>query len=339
MVAHHAEYRRAFYHTNNSNSNRGNTVKHRSFKQRHDPFRSTGNRHWNSNTCLGKTSPAGYGNKTSDGHNSQTGAMSSSDIGYKGSLQPIIKLMKEAGHKPLATAYSFISDDYVVPTTYTQFDTQGKQGVQPTTTPQLKRIQGNTAKDMLPPRQEGGVSSRRRWQKVNEGLKKRAIRWDDLGVTSKNHRSAKHLNINTSDRFKNQVTEIDIQPLTQRTLHTDKFGHDGDPNAIYPLAPLCPTEQQGYKPEKLDPTEHYVEDELNWYGEQVKVSENELSESHKAHVQELPRSSEDNKALMQTAVENYLWSTSTHRGLTANANFDIPPQSTFVPQPENRILN
>lgn len=303
------------FRSSNLNSKRGNSASRQATQFNLDKFSSVGKHPFGSIRCLNKSSSAGFGNKTSDGVNSQTGSTSTSKIGYKGDVKPLLDLVNESGHRPLQSSFGFVASAELAPAPYTSVDEIGKKGLQPVLKGRTMVKQSNMSV-ILPPRQEGACRGKR-----NKRVKGRHAH----GMTKFNARTAKLLKIDRARTSREMAArEVVIDPLTQRTLFKAKFGDDGDPNAIFPLAPIDPVEQQGYRPERLKPAEHYTIDPMGWNGEQAKVGEDREFENQKEDVVDQPGVSVSNNVIARAAVENYLWSTATHRSIDESPDAPIP---------------
>lgn len=276
---------------------RGNTAQRA--RRDYDTFQAVGPRQWNSVKALQHVSPAGYGNRTSDSANSDTGAIAIGATGYRGRLDPVISLMKEAGHQHPSSAASYIANDDVVPSTYSSKDPIGRYGLQPTLGNDTNSHQ--TAKNWIPPAQDGNMVSKHGPGRFLTGSLRRT------------QGSSRNLLINPGEtnRKINALPNITIDPYTQRTIHQAKFGDDGDPNPIYPLPPTDPTEQQGYRPERLNPREHVVipAEPFNPGGHVARVGVDEKEEASKVHVP----NEKGNESFAQTAegmlhgaIHNYM---------------------------------
>lgn len=318
--------------------NRGNTVLRNGpkvFKSvQYETRRHTGRKHVGSiQKFIAQNKFNKYGGKTSDGVASQGGCTSGdSNAGYKGDLTPIINLMNESGWQPLTTNAGYVAGDMLAPGVFTTRDTVGSMGIQPVTgtSSDVKRekssISDKNIVSILPPRQKGrckryfagpkrklsGTAHHERAQVTLSGkpkamYKKYLLDCDKIGTGSEDYLKERGLD------------KIVIAPFTQHTMHEEKYAggeHNNDgPNPFFPLAPLDPVEQQGYKPKRMDPADHYTLQPFNWAGNQVEASKDMADEKGKFKVQDLPNVSETNRATVHTAVQNYIWNGASHRSV------------------------
>ena len=281
-----------------ASSNRGNCVASKS-KYQLDSRTSVGKRPQNSIRNLVRKNHAGFGNRTSDGQNSQTGFLSNSGLGFQGDLTPILTLMYMNGHESMKTDYSYIASEEMVPTVYSAVDPQGRHGVQPTDDgPLMKRQVGL----MVPPNQSGNCTG-----KHSRSFGKMALPM----MRQKKNSYLKDLKIDR-DRTAKAIGEITIPIYNWETIEMDKHGEDGDPNPIYPLAAADPVEQQAYRPNEIGGDFNVEFGATQWHGQQIQSGEDLSLTQRQSTVVDDPRASISNTALTRVGVDNYLWSRAAH---------------------------
>jgi len=241
---------------------------------------------------LRQKSPAGFGNKTSDGGVSQTSSNARSRYGYRGDLTPIVDLMNEAGHKNLVSASSYVASADMAPTVHRYQSTNGPNGLQPIFPDSTSRRQEGW-QQLLPPRQ---ATMDRKEASFPTG-KLEAL---DAKISA---------SLRVDDRLDHIGGPVVIDPLTQHTISDQKLPRD-DPNPIYPLEPTNPVDQQGYMPTRIPPGETWAPpEELSFGNILIKSSENLPEEMGYVNVEEAPDGMmATDEAMTRAAVENYLWS-------------------------------
>ena len=224
-----------------------------------------------------------YGNRVTDGRLSQTGAKTGSKVGYQGNLDPIANLMIEAGYVPTKSASSYVASSEMAPDPYTTFDELGRDGIQPILRSSLAALQGS---HWLPP---------------------------DQGGTHRGKPGLKSMPLDTATRKQSNRSVI-MQPYSQRSIHASKFGDDGDPNPVYPLAPVDPVEQES---NILTTGKQWRERHVQWSGGIHQISEMYPKAEDANNYVEADKSelgyARSNEAMLQSGVQNYLWSTGFNR--------------------------
>jgi hypothetical protein len=281
---------------------RGNVAK-RIYNNLHlDKKRSTGRQGIGAIQKLFGRSKAGFGGKTTDGVNSQTGCMTLNARGYKGNFTPLVKLMKQSGWKPLKTAHSYVASANLGPSVYSSVDPIGKLGVQPTKPSIIQNRQSDDVYGMLPPGQTGNCKQGRR---VSMTAKHRGGR-----LPAENYRTGGvNMVINNKNNTNKFVKRIHIDPLNQQSIHDEKFDDPtGDPNPFYPLEPFTPDEQQGMQPMRMQTKDHYRFANYLPNGHLVKTSQDTKYEKGKKKHFETRGISSSDVGLARAAVDNALWS-------------------------------
>jgi len=324
--------------------------------------KGVGKRRWNSISRLSKLSPGGFGNRLSDGGNSQTGSfVSRDDYGYKGSFTPLIKLMQENGYNPIESAYGYIASDELAPTSIHGSDNPYQQTGMINILPLSKiieRRQGITSvkqyNNFLPPNQEGGASKADRASARKEGGQTGG-RWD-YGINQWN-RSKKNKLLNKKSRsikLHNALNKdgIVVSNETHDTVTFDKFGEHFDEeinvNPIYPLPPLDPSHQQAMQPElmkgnrpaggpKASGTVESQSDKPYTFNKHMVKTSGDVEEMGKMKLQSNPDKTLDNYDLARAATQNFMWSTAHHRASMPTARtVPYPLQSGERPE-SNRL--
>lgn len=290
----------------NLSFSRGNTVSRaQAFREKNT---SVGKNHVGTIKKLNRARYNPYGSKTSDGGCSDTGAKASSDVGFKGDFTPLLSLMTERGYKSLGSSHGYVASSDVVPGYHMYETSVGRHGVQPVKKDQTNLKQVGDWRTLVPPRQlrtkpKRGRRARFETNYSGAGKAISTLKVDDAKTDAKIQ------------------TDIVIDPYTQKSISNSKYGNDGDPNAFYPMAPLDPTEQQGYRPERMLPSQTWVNDPTSWGGEVLKIGEDE-EDTIGVNVENVPETgpSIGFEALVHGAVQNYLWSRSynTVRGTSGN---------------------
>lgn len=236
-----------------------------------------------------------YGNRASDGKISQTGCMEGSGYGFKGNFDTIATLIQQSGGKrqtDVRPSYA-ASSELAPPASGAVLNNNGLQ---------LRQAMqmGSSDIGLIPPNQDGNVRKKMKKESANKL---------------------------PASRRSEGVLDHWAQPESFETIHDQKYGKDDDPNPIAPLAPLEPTEQQGYNPTRLKPKEVWKFKDSEGYGKKLIGRERHLLNKRTMgpdgprRITRRPEgSSTNNFDMMRVAVHNYLWSTSNNSSVQTMAN-------------------
>lgn len=325
--------------------------------------KGVGKRRWNSISHLSSLSLAGFGNRLSDGGNSQIGSFTSrDDYGYKGSFTPLIKLMKENGYLPKESAYGYIASDELAPSSIHGSDNPYQQTGVSKMLPLSKIIErrqniisGKDYKNFIPPNQEGGASENDRKLARKEGGQT-AGRWD-YGINKWNANKRNKL-INKKSRSIKLLSELNRNGIivaneTHDTVTFNKFGEDFDTseinvNPIYPLAPLDPSHQQAMQPELMKgnrpaggpKASGTVESQPNkpyTFNKHMIKTSADVEDQGKMQIKSNVDKTIDNYDLARASTQNFMWSTAHHKAALPSARTVPYPLQEGEKQEDDRL--
>ena len=226
---------------------------------------------------------AGFKDRDWDGRMSQTGLLQASGGGYQGSFEPITSLMRQNGYTASRAASTYIYNTDLPPSTQ---DNQGLAtlGVQPVFKTIIGEMQGS---QLLPPMQGGLPNTMQR-----SGVASDILAMEDSNVVD------------------DDLGAISVPVYNQASVSTAKFSAPGDPNPLYPLAPLDPADMQATTPARVKPGQALlpkVDPGAVWNGKFVSVGQKNEAGKQVWTGAEQPAGAESSAEMLRMGVDNYLW--------------------------------